>query len=41
MSYQMKVVEFLERNPTDYPLWQTDGSDTNAGRKTSFNFFRA
>jgi hypothetical protein len=40
MFYQNDVVKFLERNPTDYPLWQTEGADSNTGRKTSLNLFK-
>lgn len=39
--YQAEVIKFLERNPTDYPLWQTEGADSNTGRRTSLNFFKA
>lgn len=40
MSYQNDVVRFLENNNTDYPLYNTGGASENAGRSTSFNFFR-
>lgn len=40
ISYQNELIQFLETNITDYPLYNTGGASENLSTRTSFKFFK-
>jgi hypothetical protein len=40
LSYQAQVIQFLETEIANYPLYNTGGGSENTGTRTSFNFMK-